>query len=1224
LSGKASTERGKETWEVRLLNGNYWMERPRDEPVVELYGRTRDGRSVVLRNHGFLPYIYFAEPSDANRARLRAELDSRSEVLGLDEKILWVGGRDRKCVKVTMRHPFKVPEYRGRYGERSDFGEGTNVLAADIPFVYRFIFDRNIAGCTRVTGREVPELKGDYTVDLVVEVESYEDCEPFHPPLTILSFDIENSILDKHIFTVCLAVRKGGGDIISRAISGSEKDIIVEFQKALAEYDPDIVTGYNIDNYDIPVMLERAIKFGIRMEWGRDFKEVQSRNERFWSANGRVIADAWWNAKKQLRPKKETLNAIAELVLGERKDDVDPRKIDQEWADDKDKVIKYCKKDADLALRILEKVAILEKSMDLATVSRLPLDDVINGRTSTLIDSILIREADRGNIGVPMTRRDSKSEKIEGGYVHTIEPGVYHWVIVLDFKSMYPSIIITNNLCFTTISKDGEIVSPYNDVRFLSKEKKEGLFPKILAKLMKERDATKKKAKEAKAAGNADMARYLNGLQDAIKILMNSFYGVLASDFYRFTDNDIGASITAFARRNVTQIIKTLSDEGVGVIYGDSVGADSEIVVREGEHVRFARIADLFRNVEKISNGKEYSFPSGVEALTIDEGGSAVFRPMKYVVRHRLGTSKRMFRVKITDEWYVDVTEDHSLIGYLNKKYLPEGEIQERLVEVRPTEIGKTVSSLVTIREIPLTSFFDKGWAPELFEFFGLFIGDGSFDRKVNVKNHYIHLACGDDLDEIVQKVITPLRELQWIKNYWPRPKGDIVINGPIVRIMNGLFRAETGEKMVPPFMECEEPGNIASFMRGLYSSDGTVLIRNDTPIVRFTNTRWDLVSDMRRLLWRIGISHSVFREGKPNFYRTKMKTYGGTTYSYHVNIKDVPRFAERVGFVLDRKNVRVEGAHYGVQKYTTMNYDFDISTVRAVEPIETPEYVYDIEVEGTHRFFANGILVHNTDSIFLKSPEPNLDGARRFGESLAARFSRESAVLEFEKVMEPFFTHGAKKRYVGRVQWPTQETLVRGYETRRTDAFDYVSESLSKIFEMVLDGDPDEAVKMARKMVGDVLEGKVPVEKLVISRTVKDVDENGAYANPDNMANVQAAKKLVQLGFNFVPGMKVSWIVTNGKRSPQEVEPFVDGRAFTGKPDWDYYARRVATSLARVTETFGWQERDLISGQRQVSLEGFGGGGGKKDDGRGPGNGGSKKKAKDEKKGPVTLTDFM
>jgi DNA polymerase I len=233
---------------------------------------------------------------------------------------------------------------------------------------------------------------------------------------------------------------------------------------------------------------------------------------------------------------------------------------------------------------------------------------------------------------------------------------------------------------------------------------------------------------------------------------------------------------------------------------------------------------------------------------------------------------------------------------------------------------------------------------------------------------------------------------------------------------------------------------------------------------------------------------------------------------------------------------------------------------------------------------------------------------------------------------MEPFFTHGAKKRYVGRVQWPTQELLVRGYETRRTDAFDYQSETLMRIFEIVLAGDPDEAVKQARVMVEDVLAGKVPIIKLVISRTVKDVDgTGGAYANPDHMANVQAAKKLIKLGYTFIPGMKVSWIVTNGKKTPQEVEPYVDGRPITAKPDWDYYARRVATSLSRVTETFGWQERDLLSGQRQVDLfSNFGGGDGDKKDGGG-GNGagpakpsGGKKKGKEEKKGPVTLTDFM
>ena len=75
-------------------------------------------------------------------------------------------------------------------------------------------------------------------------------------------------------------------------------------------------------------------------------------------------------------------------------------------------MLKYCERDAELALRILEKIAVLDKGMDLATVAKLPLDDAINSGTSTLIDSILIREADKNAIGVPCTKHVAKTSKI--------------------------------------------------------------------------------------------------------------------------------------------------------------------------------------------------------------------------------------------------------------------------------------------------------------------------------------------------------------------------------------------------------------------------------------------------------------------------------------------------------------------------------------------------------------------------------------------------------------------------------------------------------------------------------------------------------------------------------------------------------------------------------------------------------------------------------------------
>src|SRR3989442_5734909 len=88
----------------------------------------------------------------------------------------------------------------------------------------------------------------------------------------------------------------------------------------------------------------------------------------------------------------------------------------------------------------------------------------------------------------------------------------------------------------------------------------------------------------------------------------------------------------------------------------------------------------------------------------------------------------------------------------------------------------------------------------------------------------------------------------------------------------------------------------------------------------------------------------------------------------------------------------------------------------------------------------------------------------------------------------------------------------------------------------------------------------KDPIEMLVISRTVK---EENQYVNPDSMSNVIAARKLEQMGEEFMPGMKVSWIVTDHKESPMQVEPYLSGAKFEKRPDWEDYARRVAQTLA-------------------------------------------------------------
>src|SRR5438309_3798340 len=230
---------------------------------------------------------------------------------------------------------------------------------------------------------------------------------------------------------------------------------------------------------------------------------------------------------------------------------------------------------------------------------------ILHGRTSNLIDSILIRAADRAHVAVPMMKmRGGRVEQIEGGYVHSLQPGLYEWVISLDFRAMYPSLIIENNICFTTVSPNGTIASP-TGAKFLAADVKKGLLPVILANLMKDRQEVRARMK---AETDPQMKEFYEGLQAAIKILMNAFYGVLASSFYRFTDPQVEPGIAAFARDRIKGIIGELEAEQVKVVYADtdsvffqspSPGPDASLDFAKKTAERFSR-GRISMEVDKI------------------------------------------------------------------------------------------------------------------------------------------------------------------------------------------------------------------------------------------------------------------------------------------------------------------------------------------------------------------------------------------------------------------------------------------------------------------------------------------------------------------------------------------------------------------------------------------------------------------------------------------------
>ena len=283
---------------------------------------------------------------------------------------------------------------------------------------------------------------------------------------------------------------------------------------------------------------------------------------------------------------------------------------------------------------------------------------------------------------------------------------------------------------------------------------------------------------------------------------------------------------------------------------------------------------------------------------------------------------------------------------------------------------------------------------------------------------------------------------------------------------------------------------------------------------------------------------------------------------------------------------------------------------------------IAQLEEEG------HGVVYSDTDSIFVRSPvdsnspsslrEDELLAAEKgnedaiekkqkwesakqsmidFGLEIAQRYSRDSAVLEFEKGLSVFFSHGAKKRYVGQVVWPAEEMLIRGYETQRTDSFNYLTDTMKRMFRHALADEGDELIKYALARVQAVKNSQVDASELILAKSCKgrvrsngDIDFTEDYANPDSMAQVRVARAMIELGLGFTSGMKVSYIVTDASQRPMQVEPWLENEENGGITTYDgqFYAERLAAALGRITEAFDWTAKDLVSGNKQTSLFSF------------------------------------
>lgn len=552
---------------IFLLSATY--DRAEDGPRVNLYGVTADGERVRAVTEAFSPYFYVLEPTETDEKWLIKHRTVRS----IEHVRLGHEGNVRSFLKIHTRMPFDVPALRD--GLRS---AGREVFAADIPFGLRFIYDTDIGPCA--------ELEGEWDSGLF-HLSAVGDGQPFDPPLRVMGFDIEQSQEDGRILCIACWMEDGEQEVYD----GSEQSILDRTSRYISRTDPDIITGYNTHGYDYPTLVERARLCGSTLRWGRDGSEIRVRGEppsADYRATGRLLVDAWRELRKEtrlpntnIRPERQTLEYVAVYLGVGKKGDVDRANIDEAWRDDMAGVRRYCLNDAALAVRILAALGSADKAVALATASKLPIENIFDGWNSQLIDSKLIRMADRRGIAVPcMHHGGDKTDRIKGAYVKEIERGLYEYVGVLDVNSMYPSIIKTYNICFTTLLQDegggsaSAHVSPTGSKFLRADTGRKGLLPLSLEGLADMRTEAKRTYKQT---GD----KYYDRLQDSIKVVMNATYGVFASDFYRFTNKAIGESVTAWGRKYIKDLIETVERTGLEVLYADTdsifvVGPDNQ------------------------------------------------------------------------------------------------------------------------------------------------------------------------------------------------------------------------------------------------------------------------------------------------------------------------------------------------------------------------------------------------------------------------------------------------------------------------------------------------------------------------------------------------------------------------------------------------------------------------------------------------------------------------
>lgn len=538
---------------------------------VEIWAVSEGGERVVIKDE-FNPEFFIQSENFEEDIKIIRNLKGVKDVEIVERTFR---GRPVKLVRVTTANA-RLEDVANEVRKRCN--HVLDVFQDDVRFSNQYIFKKNIipSSWTVLDTERTGSLNG-YTLLKLNRLCSIEFEKTVFPELRTLAFDAffyspKGSPDPEHSPIISISAITSKNDYIN--FSGDEKTLLNSFLDFVKKFDPDVIVGFNSNRKIIPLLVERSKRIGLAFNIGRLDSEPRGSVYGHQSIRGRLNIDLYDLVEESPEIKLETLEEFTQFLnLPIKYDTIEEYELAELWSKDKMRVIKYLGQRVKGIFEIYKLVD--EYIFSLSQLTCMPSDYVMAASTGFRVENYLSKLAvERGEV-IP-SRKEVVHIPYPGGIVRSPTPGLHKNIVVLDFRSMYPSLMIKYNISFDTIDPNGPISVPNSTIRF---SEREGFIPHALKRLLEERKRIREKLNTLPKESPERIV--LDARQKAVKVISNAIYGYTGWAGARWYTREVAEVTAALGRETILKAMGKAEELKLKIVYGDT----DSLFIKEDEKI---------------------------------------------------------------------------------------------------------------------------------------------------------------------------------------------------------------------------------------------------------------------------------------------------------------------------------------------------------------------------------------------------------------------------------------------------------------------------------------------------------------------------------------------------------------------------------------------------------------------------------------------------------------